>query len=159
MKIYFSFLLLVLISSAGYCQIDKNKAFEFIEYLKDKSVKFEGESINEYLISDINYDGVYEVVERFNKLESEAIGFMNIELNPAFSFDNIFTIMDGRYIESYDNFSWYLTKRLEFYKLWKRIINNPVNLENDSKQLIEANNELLNNELDRLIELTSQKIK
>ena len=134
------------------------KAAELVKSLKSKSKAHDGASLNEYLITDINHDGIYEVIERVNSVEQQSTGLLNIELAPAFSFDKIYTFESGEFKESYDGFNWYLTKKQEHYQLWKRLIENPENLSSDSQNLIKYNKELLTTEIDQLIELTKEKL-
>ena len=97
------------------------KATELVESLKSNSKSHDGASLNDYLITDINHDGIYEVIERVNSIEQQSTGLLNIELAPAFTFDKIYKFENGEFAESYDGFSWYLTKSQEHYQLWEKI--------------------------------------
>ena len=43
--------------------------------LKSKSPNHEGVVLNSYSIKDVNNDGVYEIIETSNRIDSTAIGF------------------------------------------------------------------------------------
>lgn len=131
---------------------------ELIKTLKAAAPKVEGEAIREYLYQDLNFDNKYEVIEKVNKLEEDAPGFLNVELYPAFELHRIFTYSGGKFQRDYSKFTNYLDSRIEFYRFWKKQIQNPVNLSKDSKELIQANKAMFIKELDRLIELT-EKLK
>lgn len=74
-----------------------SRYLKFIETLKAESPKDHGKPIDEYLISDLNQDGVYEVIERVNKFSRESPGFLNIEISPAFNYDRIYSLTNGSY--------------------------------------------------------------
>lgn len=131
---------------------------ELIKTLKAAAPKVEGEGIREYLYQDLNFDNKYEVIEKVNKIEEDAPGFLNVELYPAFELHRIFTYSGGKFQRDYSKFTNYLDSRIEFYRFWKKQIQNPVNLSKDSKELIQANKAMFIKELDRLIELT-EKLK
>ena len=157
-KIFICLTLTILLWNESFGQQEILKATELVKSLKSNSKAHDGASLNDYLITDINHDGIYEVIERVNRIEQQSTGLLNIELAPAFTFDKIYKFEDGEFAESYDGFSWYLTKRQEHYQLWKRLIENPESLSSDSQNLIKYNKELLTKEIDQLIELTKEKL-
>lgn len=154
-------LVLVVFTISSFVQVDSKMWLageELIKTLKAAAPKVEGESMREYLYQDLNFDNKYEVIEKVNKIEEDAPGFLNIELYPAFELHRVFTYSGGKYQRDYSKFTSYLNSRIEFYRFWKKQIQNPVNLSPDSKELIKANKALFIKELDRLIELT-EKLK
>ncbi|MBD1397205.1 hypothetical protein H9Q13_08520 [Pontibacter sp. JH31] len=154
-------LVLVVIACSSFVQTDSKlwlAGEELIKTLKAAAPKVEGEAIREYLYQDLNFDNKYEVIEKVNKIEEDAPGFLNVELYPAFELQRVFTYSGGKFHRDYSKFTNYLDSRVEFYRFWKKQIQNPVNLSTDSKELIKANKAMFIKELDRLIELT-EKLK
>lgn len=91
-----------------------------------------------YHLSDLNQDGIMEVLEIIPYYEGK-VEFMNGELDPAFEWITIYHYQGGDYREATAWFPSFLTKRRIGYEFWRRLINNPVNLTPDSRDLIRAN--------------------
>lgn len=139
-------------------QDELNIAKRKISELKGKSKKIHGISINTYFLTDLNNDGVFEIIERENRIEKNAPGFLNVEIYPAFEFDKIYKYEKGEFIEKYSDFKNYLRMKKEHYKLWKTLIENPENLNNNSKDLIENNRKSFLKEIRELIQLIEKKM-
>ena len=135
-----------------------SEAIKFIETLKAESPKDHGKPIDEYLITDINKDGVYEVIERVNIFSRESPGFLNVEISPAFNYDRIYSFTDGSFQENYKSYYGYQMERLEFYNHWLKMIENPDYLTSDSKQVVNHNKETFVNELNSLISRTEKNM-
>ena len=136
-----------------------NAGEALIKNLKQKSPKFEDNAMRGYLYQDLDYDSKYEIIEKQNKIEEDAPGFLNGELYPAFELHRIFTFKGDKFQRDYSKFQSYLEERLVFYKFWKKQIQNPAYLSEESQELIKANKTLFIKELDRLIVLTESLIK
>ena len=152
------FILFILIFNLTFGQQNLSIATEMIESLKKESNKKHGNSFNTYIITDINLDGVYEIIKRTNNVEQNFPGFLNLETYAAFVFDKIYMFEKGRYIENYTEFYSYLKERKNHYILWKKLIEKPLNLNSDSKKLILENKSFMLKEINRLIELTDKRI-
>lgn len=131
---------------------------ELIKTLRAQSPKFDGADLRDYSYQDLNFDGKYEIIEKQNKIEESATGFLNVELYPAFELHRIFTYSGGKFQKDYSKFQWYLEKRIVFYKFWKKQLQNPINLSSDSQELIKANKAMFLKEIDRLINLNQSLI-
>ena len=153
------FICIILAHSQSYGQSEILRAEKFIQSLEENSVKYHGVSLNEYLILDIDRNGIYEIIERVNMIEQDAVGFLNSELSQAFNFDKIYKFENGEFIENYGDFNSYNDRRLDHYQFWKRLLNNPEILISDSQMLIKANKELFLQEIGRLIKLTEERMK
>ena len=139
-------------------QEELNVAKGKISELKGKSKKIHGISLNTYFLTDLNNDGVFEIIERENKVENDAPGFLNVEISTAFEFDKIYKYEKGEFVEKYSDFKNYLSTRKEHYKLWKTLIEKPENLNNDSKKLVEHNRKSFLKEINELILLIEKKM-
>lgn len=147
------------LSAVSFAQENLKQAKSLIEQLKKDSPEYHGIPLNRYLITDIDFDGIFEVVECVNRIENEWTGALNVEMAPAFDYENIFRFEAGSFTENYSNYKWYLNRRLVHYKLWKNLIVNPVSLTPDSERFIEDNKDHLLNEIERLITLTNERLK
>ncbi|SHM82854.1 hypothetical protein [Polaribacter sp. KT 15] len=139
-------------------QEELNVAKGKISELKVKSKKIHGISLNTYFLTDLNNDGIFEIIERENKVENDAPGFLNIEISSAFEFDKIYKYEKGKYVENYSGFKNYLSIRKEHYKLWRRLIEKPENLNRDSKNLIAQNKKSFLEEINEMILLIEKKM-
>ncbi len=135
--------------------------FELIEKtileLKSESPYHEGAILNSYSIKDLDHDGIYEIIETSNRIESTAIGFLNIELSPAFDFDKIYVLYEKKYMKSESDIGYFLQSKISHYELWKRLISNPENLNSDSQKIIEENKESFLNEIDWILKNINKK--
>lgn len=129
-----------------------NAGEQMIAKLKKTTPKHDGVSIRSYSFQDIDNDGVYELLEKINRIEETSAGLLNIELSPAFEFVKIYKFNNGRFTECLTGCADYFSTRVYHYQFWKKQISNPVNLTADSKALIKSNKTLFINELDRLIQ-------
>ena len=91
-----------------------------------------------YHLSDMNHDGIMEVLETIPHYEGR-LEFMNAELGPAFEWINIYQYQDGDYREATAQYPLFLTQRRMGYEFWRRLIDNPANLTQDSRGVIRAN--------------------
>ena len=132
-----------------------NKVYE----LKSASTKFHNISTSIFLITDINKDGIFEVIERVNEIENQSLGLLNIEMYPAFLIDKIYKYTNGVYVENYADYREYLNMRKEHFKLWKKLIENPELLSDDSKSLIKFNKDLFLYEITRIIASINKKMQ
>jgi hypothetical protein len=152
-------LIILAISCLSFIQDDKDiwtAGQELITRLKNKAPKHDGVSLRSYSYEDLNYDGAYEIIEKINNIEEVSTGFLNGELYPAFEFHKIYKFKDGKFTEATSGYSNYLYPRIIHYEFWKKQIQNPINLSNDSKSLIEHNKEKFLAELNRLIAETKK---
>lgn len=150
-------LLVSILLLSSFTQVDSKfwlAGEEFIKSLRAQSPKIHNIPLRTYVYEDLNSDNQYEIIERVNKLEEEAPGFLNLELSPAFDLHRIFTYSGGKFQRDYSKFSWYLEKRIDFYESWRRLLLNPAGLSPDSQQIIKANKADLLKEIDRLLALT-----
>ena len=152
-------LLLLAISCSPPEQLRAQSAEEFIDRLKDESAHYDGIPLNSYFLSDLDRDGVYEIIERTNRIESAYVGLLNTELDGAFTYDKIYVLRDNKYVLSNKDIGRYLELQLSYYELWRRIILNPVNLTEDSKALIKEHKEEFIDEIDFIINEIKRKIK
>ena len=85
-------LLTALIISCSYvvAQEEAIAAANKVNELKSASTKFHNISYSIFLITDINKDGVFEVIERVNEIENQSLGLLNLEMYPAFQMDKIY---------------------------------------------------------------------
>ena len=128
-----------------------------ITELKSKSPNHEGAILNSYSIRDLDKDGIYEIIESNNRIESNAIGFLNIELSTAFDFDKIYVLNEKQYVESKSDIGFFLQNKISQYELWKRLILNPENLNSDSKMLVEENQKSFLNEINWILKNIIEK--
>ena len=124
-----------------------------INNLRAQSPKFEGVASREYSYRDLNHDNVYEIIEAINHVEETSPGLLNTELAPAFELHQVYTYRGGKFQKNYKLFADYLEQRIAFYTFWKRQIQNPSLLSDDSQALIRENKAIFLQELDRLIGL------
>jgi hypothetical protein len=96
-------------------------------------------------------DGDYEIIERTNRVESANMGFLNAELNHAFTYDIIYILKENDYSLSETDIGRHLEIQISHYEMWRNNILNPVNLTQDSKQLIEKNRSYFLEEIDFII--------
>ncbi|TYP98251.1 hypothetical protein C7447_103422 [Tenacibaculum adriaticum] len=128
-----------------------------ISELKSESPNHEGAILNSYSIKDLDKDGIYEIIESNNRIESTAIGFLNIELSAAFDFDKIYVLNDKQYVESKSDIGFFLQNKISQYELWKRLILNPENLNSDSKILVNENRESFLKEINWILKNINEK--
>lgn len=158
---FISFLIMMLLLfKLGYSQNTIDVAVNFIDSLRKESPKVHGIPLNNFFLNDLNHDGVFEVVERINKIENEAPGFLSAELSKAFEFDNIYVFnkSSNNYELNFRVHKDYLIKRKKIYEFWVRQIKNPKQLNYDSQELIKINKERFLSELLRLINLIENDI-
>ena len=158
MKHYKNFLKLfatIISFNISYAQNSIDFALTFVDSLKANSPKIHGIPLNDYLISDLNHDGTYEVIERINSIENKSPGLLSYELSLAFDFDKIYIydIKSKCYQLNYKQNKNYLIKKKHFYEFWLKQINNPIHLNYDSQELIKVNKEYFILELTKLIKL------
>lgn len=134
------------------------EAGKFITILSKQSHINHGIPLNSYIITDLNLDGLYEVIEITNEIENESPGFLNVELVEAFNNESVFSFKNGEFKECYEGFDEYLMRRLSHYEFWKELILNPSALSQDSKNIIKANSTYFQEKIDHLIQLTQSRI-
>ncbi|MBO2032623.1 hypothetical protein J4D99_14590 [Siccationidurans ginsengisoli] len=122
-----------------------------IKNLRAQSPAFEGVAMRDYTYKDLDNDNVYEIIETVNKLEEGAPGWLNSEISPAFDLHRVYNYKAGKFQKDYRPFAEYVEQRIEFYKFWKRQIQNSSLLSEDSQELVKANKQTFIKELDRLI--------
>ncbi len=151
--------ILILIScKLAFGQDKKQKeALELIECLKTERIKNSKQYhvvSNSYLLTDLNNDNIFEVVEIINKIEDEFSGFLPIELSSAFDYHKVYSFdkENNKFILSkVSNFNTYKIGREYFYKAWYSLILNPKGLSNNLQSFINENKELFLHELNKLI--------
>lgn len=158
----YTFLFLTLLISSGellFGQKNFHSTIELIDSLKQNSIKIHDKTINKFIIVDLDNDGSFEVIERTNRIEKEALGFLPSSLAYVFNFDKIFSMTNGKYKES-NNFLGYLYSRRSHYKLWLKIIENNCDIETNESEfkILQLNKEYFLLEINRLIELTEYQI-
>ncbi len=126
------------VSSMISRQSSATAAADFISILRAQSPKHEGVSIRFYEIRDLDRDGSFEVLEHVSAYE-HAEGFLNIEIEEAFDWINVYREENGKFVEATKNFSGFTQKRKSHYALWLRIFEHPHVLARDSQGLVEAN--------------------
>ncbi|SDL29646.1 hypothetical protein SAMN05421823_105134 [Catalinimonas alkaloidigena] len=150
--------MLIIASQTAFSQSYWEKGEAYIEQLKGNSPDHDGASLRTYLFQDVNYDGIYEVVEMTNKIEERSPGFLVYELSAAFYQPNVYSYTNGEFKAGCEDCSWYWQTKLLDHEHWKHLLENPVNLSKDSQQLIDANRKLFMSEIDRLIEETKRHL-
>jgi len=158
MKYIFS-CILVLVGFFSYSQNHTDAAVSFVISLKAEAPSYHGIPLNEYFISDLDHDGTFEVIERLNRIRTAYVGFLNVELDAAFTYDKIYILKGNEYVESDWDIARFLELQLSHYSIWKKNILNPMNLSDDSKNLINENKESFLNEIDFIIQHIEEKIK
>ncbi len=126
------------VSSMMSRQSSATAAADFISILRAQSPKHEGVAIRFYEIRDLDRDGSFEVLEHVNAYE-HAEGFLNIEIEEAFDWINVYREVNGQFVEATKDFLGFIQKRKSHYALWLRIIEHPHVLARDSQGLVEAN--------------------
>ena len=129
-------------------------AESFILSLKEKA-KLNNQATNQYIITDIDNDGEYEIIVKINNIENLSPGFLPIELSDAFEYHEIYNCVDNSYKVSKQNFRFYHQMRNFTHKTWLFRLQNTEGLSQNLKLIIKSNTELLIKELNRLIDLTS----
>ncbi|MBZ9652239.1 hypothetical protein [Psychroflexus montanilacus] len=159
MKPHLLLLSSILFLISFFNQVNGQTPEEFIDKLKAESASYHDIPLNRYYLSDLDRDGDYEIIERTNRIESAYAGFLNTELNQAFSYDKIYVLKDNEYIQSDKDLGRHLELQLSHYELWRKNILNPVNLTQDSKHLIEENREDFLKEIDFIINQIKEQIE
>ncbi len=113
-------------------------AAAFVSQLAAQSPEHDGVPLRTYVLRDLDHDGQFEVLEYVSAFE-DSPGFMNVELNSAFEWVNIYALHEGKYRERTGSFDWFLTERKEHYQFWLRVLESPVALSADSRALVRAN--------------------
>lgn len=152
-------ILAVLILIYSHVNVHGQTAEVFIDQLKAYSPSYHDIPLNTYFLSDLDRDGEYEVIERTNRIESAYVGLLNTELDKAFTFDIIYVLRDNEYVRSAKDVGRHLELQLSHYELWRKNILNPVNLNRDSKALIEQNEKDFLREIDFIIDHIKEKIE
>jgi hypothetical protein len=130
-----------------------------ISTLKSKSANHDGVVLNTYSIRDLDHDGIYEIIETSNRIESTAVGFLNSELSKAFDYHKLYVLAENRYLESESDLGNFLQNKIPEYELWKRLILNPENLNSDSKMLVKENQEYFLKEINWILDTINEKSK
>jgi len=112
---------------------------QFIAELKDKSPEHDGVPLRAYRTEDVNHDGDLEVLEMINPIEESAIGFLNVELYPAFEWINVYKKKANNYLMATEDFPNFLKNRKSFYLSWLKRLENPSGLGLDSQSLLKHN--------------------
>jgi len=68
-------------------------------------------------------------------------GFLNVEIENAFEWINVYREKDSRFVEATKEFSWFLTERKAHYQFWLRVLEHLDVLNEDSRKLVEENKE------------------
>ena len=156
-----SLLYLLIFCSITSCsnEINDNAAQEFIKTLEAKSAQYHEIPLNRYFMVDLNRNGSVEIIERTNRIESAYVGLLNIEISSAFNYDKIYIIEEGQYVLSDKDIGQHLELQVSQLKLWRKLVQNPINLNDDSKQLIKANEKEFLEEIDFIINEYEKRIK
>ena len=112
---------------------------QFGEKLLNAGPKVHGMSLRDIKYYDIDGDGSNEILLHINKIEENSVGFLNIELYDAFVWIDVYSLMNGKYTKSTYKYKSFVKNRIAFYEKWLLKLNNPSDLENDSKNLIKYN--------------------
>lgn len=113
-------------------------AAAFARQLAAQSPVHDGVPLRAYVLRDLDNDGLFEVLEYVSAFESTP-GFMNVELNGAFEWVNIYVLDKGGYRMRTGSFRRFLTERREHYQFWLRVLESPAALTADSRTLVKAN--------------------
>lgn len=113
-------------------------AATFANQLAARSPDHDGVPLRTYVLRDLDHDGQFEVLEYVSTFE-DSPGFINVELNGAFEWVNIYGLEKGVYRERTGSFRSFLMERKEHYRFWLRILEAPAALNPDSRSLVEAN--------------------
>ncbi len=112
----------------------------FVRQLAAKSPEHDGVPLRKYILQDLDNDGRFEVLEYVSAFEATP-GFMNVELEDAFEWINIYAPGEGGFRERTSSYRGFLAQRKEHYQFWLRVIESPAVLSADSRSLVEANKE------------------
>lgn len=115
-------------------------AADFAQQLAARSPRHDGVPLRTYVLQDLDNDARFEVLEYVSAFE-DAPGFMNVELNSAFEWVNVYARGEGGFRERTASYRWFLTQRKAHYLFWLRVIESPAVLNADSRALVEANKE------------------
>lgn len=113
-------------------------AAAFARQLTVQSPVHDGVPLRVYVLRDLDNDGLFEVLEYVSAFENTP-GFMNVELNGAFEWVNIYVLDKGGYHMRTGSFRWFLTERHEHYQFWLRVLESPAALTADGRALVKAN--------------------
>lgn len=130
----------------------------FINQLENLSPQHDGVPIRNYIVKDLDSDGVEEIIEVINTIEEEAPGLLNSQLLPAFEFHKVYKFHKADFIEDYSGLDSFLKVRIEHYDNWIYKIENPNILSDDSKSLIHHNHDKFKSMLIELKEKVEQNI-
>lgn len=129
-------------------------AASFAASLKNAGPSFHGEPLRETKLTDLDGDGVEEVLLHLNRIEESSIGLLNTELFDTFTWIDIYKLKNGSYELATKEFPNYLKHREVFYRNWIMKIKKTENFSRDSSSVIEANHEhfiaILNEYLSRI---------
>ena len=141
-----------------FCQNKKeHEAIRFIESLKKEKIKSSTEFHvipNRYLLTDLNNDTIFEVIEITNKIEDEIPDFLPVELSSAFDYHKIYFYdneKDKFILSDFSDFSIYRKEREYFYRAWYNLISYPKDLNQNLKKLINENKKYFLNEINKLL--------
>ena len=115
-------------------------AAKFISTLSEQSPRHDGVPLRTYEIRDLDHDGKLEVLEHISAYE-DVPGFLNVEIENAFEWINVYREKDSRFVEATKEFSWFLTERKAHYQFWLRVLEHLDVLNEDSRKLVEENKE------------------
>ena len=135
MKIIYFILLLLLSLNA----VAENSASEFGKILLNKGPQFHNVPLRKVEYRDLNNDGQPEILLHINRIEENAIGFLNSEIYNAFVWIEIYSKHNRKYSLNTHKYKEFVKERIAFYNHWLQAFENPINLENDSKNLIKSN--------------------
>jgi hypothetical protein len=155
---YITIFIITFWSQFIFGQFEKtNKALIFIDSLKtekNKKTKQYHLSSNRYLLTDLDNDGIIEVIEIANKIEDDIPGFLPIELSFAFDYHILYSFnnrLNKFILKNTSDFKIYQKEREYFYKAWYSLISNPKDLNQNLKDLVNENKKYFLNELNKLL--------
>ena len=121
--------------------VSAEEAGLFANSLKSAGPSFHGVPLRETKFTDLNDDGIDEVLLHINSVEEASIGFLNTELFDAFVWIDIYKLKNGSYELVTKDFPEYLKQREIIYREWIMRLNTPETLSDDSSTTIKANYE------------------
>jgi len=94
------------------------EAAKHLKKLKSKSPTFHGFSLRKYVIKDLNFDGIFEVLEYVSEVEEEMTGYLTVSSSLPTYWINIYSMHNGKFQESTKDFRKFLKKQKLFYQFW-----------------------------------------
>ena len=98
------------------------RAAAFMRTLVSQSPDHDGVPLRDYAISDVDFDGKFEVLESINELEEKATGFLADANYLPCVWVNVYRERDGRFILATGDFTNFLTRRQVLYEHWLAFI-------------------------------------